>query len=84
MVRSYHPESTGSHQIPEVKLGWAGLVLDSGMIWESPVTNCFSALYIGGTLLFTYINTFHVFRFTYINTPILRATEYLIQQVQCY
>ena len=38
MLRSYHLESTRSHQTPEVKLSWAGLVLDSGMIWESPVS----------------------------------------------
>ena len=38
MLRSYHTENAGSHQIPEAKLCWAGLVLDSGMIWESPVS----------------------------------------------
>ena len=38
MLRSYHLESTRSHRTPEVKLSWAGLVLDSGMIWESPVS----------------------------------------------
>ena len=27
MLRSYHPEHTGSHQNSEVKLDWAGLVL---------------------------------------------------------
>ena len=34
MLRSYHSENAGSHQIPEAKLSWAGLVLDSGMIWD--------------------------------------------------
>ena len=38
MLRSYHSENAGSHQIPEAKLSWSGLVLDSGMIWESPVS----------------------------------------------
>ena len=44
MLRSYHLESTGSHQNSKVKLSWASLVLSWGITWEPEVTKC-------GTLL---------------------------------
>ena len=45
VFRSYHDETTASHQNCEVKHRWAGLVLLLGTKWESPVLK-------GITLLF--------------------------------
>ena len=46
VFRSYHDETTASHQNCEVKHRWAGLVLLLGTKWESPVlkgiTFCFT------------------------------------------
>lgn len=60
MLRSYHHESTRSHQNSEVKRGWARLVLGWGITWEPRVLQCYCQFKICLCELKAELNSAHV------------------------